>query len=169
MKSEILHPKNVKCAFLRFLDAKFHFSSTLNFTDGGSIDDDRLILHLPIKSSGAYTRVAHFQGCLEEGRLFYLDYAQPHTVYNPSNESRVHLVIDVQVGNNSMFDEHILSLVSNHTRGLFLTHDEEGRKRRVLARKVALRIWQGYVRTRRDAFYQLELARWRHEHAVLTR
>ena len=48
------------------------------------LEEGRMILHLPVRtSSGSLTRLGPLLAHLGEGRLHYLDYSLPHTVYNP--------------------------------------------------------------------------------------
>merc|ERR1712046_226039 len=90
-------------------------------SDGG--DSVEIGVHVPVLTTPAsLNRLGNLLFHMPAGRIHWLDYSLPHTVYNGDPRyHRVHIVVGVRVQNNKAFERHFLSRVTDKDRKTLLS------------------------------------------------
>jgi len=76
--------------------------------DGDSVDEKRVRLHIPVRTNAdVFFQISHEDERWIPGQLWYGDFTFPHRIYNSGEESRIHIVMDLDA------DERVRSLFAD--------------------------------------------------------
>jgi hypothetical protein len=96
--------------------------------EASAIAYNQVRLHIPITTNdGVRFHLGRDVFHLEPGRLYYLDFTKPHSVYNDGDEDRIHLILELRV--------------NDFLRRVFPEPDFRERVKRVVLRNTMPAIW----------------------------
>jgi len=109
---------------VRLMEVKPGTKVFWHYDNNETIDDlnhnQNIRLHLPIVTSKDIILLfCHQKANWPEGKLFYGDFSFPHSIFNPSNINRIHLVIDVEI-NQEIIDLFPKSFISDRKKRNFV-------------------------------------------------
>lgn len=104
---------------VRFMEVKPNTKVYWHYDNGETIDgldyQKNARFHIPILTNdNVEMRICHQKLKWQEGKLYYGDFSFPHEIHNKSNQTRIHLIIDININDDliKMFPKKYLGEIN---------------------------------------------------------